>query len=164
MWKLIRLLSLKIRNIKTRVRGEYWRIFLKSMGHNVTIADGFMARNVKNIKLGSNIFFNHNVELDAEWGEITIGNHVMTGPNVLLTTAQHNFQKLNVPMILQGVKEHTHIHVGNDVWLGANVTILHNIKIGNGAIVGAGAVVTKDVPDYAIVGGVPARIIKYRDK
>lgn len=52
--------------------------------------------------------------------------------------------------------------IGNDVWIGANVTILPSVKIGNGAIVASGAVVTKDVPDYAIVGGVPAKVIKYR--
>lgn len=52
--------------------------------------------------------------------------------------------------------------IGNDVWTGRNVTIMAGVKIGNGAIIGAGAVVTKDVPDYAIVAGVPAKIIKYR--
>jgi acetyltransferase-like isoleucine patch superfamily enzyme len=52
--------------------------------------------------------------------------------------------------------------IGSDVWIGANVTILDGIKIGCGAIVAAGAAVTKDIPDYAIVGGVPAKIIKYR--
>jgi len=54
------------------------------------------------------------------------------------------------------------INIGNDVWIGENTIIMNNINIGNGAIVAAGAVVTKDVPDYAIVGGVPAKIIKYR--
>ena len=52
--------------------------------------------------------------------------------------------------------------IGNDVWIGSNAIIIAGVKIGNGAIIGAGAVVTKDVPDYAVVGGVPARIIKYR--
>ncbi|EPZ37468.1 transferase hexapeptide repeat containing protein [Anoxybacillus ayderensis] len=52
--------------------------------------------------------------------------------------------------------------IGNDVWIGANSIVLDGVKIGDGAIVAAGAVVTKDVPDYAIVGGVPARVIRYR--
>ena len=53
-------------------------------------------------------------------------------------------------------------HIGNDVWIGLNATILDGVTIGDGAIVAAGAVVTKDVPPYAVVGGVPAKIIKYR--
>ena len=60
------------------------------------------------------------------------------------------------------VEEFQGITIGNDVWLGANVTILDGVTVGNGAIIAVGAVVTKDVPAYAIVGGVPARIIKYR--
>ena len=52
--------------------------------------------------------------------------------------------------------------VGNDVWIGMRVIIMPGVKVGNGVVIGAGAVVTKDVPDYAIVGGVPARIIKFR--
>lgn len=55
-----------------------------------------------------------------------------------------------------------YIYIGNDVWIGTNVIILPSVEIGNGAIIAAGAVVTKDVPDYAIVGGIPAKIIKYR--
>lgn len=56
----------------------------------------------------------------------------------------------------------TAVEIGNDVWIGARVTILEHVKIGNGAVVAAGAVVTKDVPAYAIVGGVPAKVIRYR--
>ena len=52
--------------------------------------------------------------------------------------------------------------IGNDVWIGMRVIIMPGIKVGNGVVIGAGAVVTKDVPDYAVVGGVPARIIKFR--
>ena len=54
------------------------------------------------------------------------------------------------------------MNIGNDVWIGANAMILGGITIGDGAIIGAGAVVTKDIPPYAIVGGIPARIIRYR--
>ena len=61
----------------------------------------------------------------------------------------------------QGMRE-AEVIIGNDVWIGMRSIIMPGVKIGDGAVIGAGAVVTKDVPDYAIVGGVPARIIKYR--
>lgn len=53
--------------------------------------------------------------------------------------------------------------IGNDVWIGTNAVIMPGITVGNGVIIGAGAVVTKDVPDYAVVGGIPAKIIKFRN-
>ena len=59
-------------------------------------------------------------------------------------------------------EEYKEIHIGNDVWIGMRVMVMGGVSIGNGAVVAAGAVVTKDVPPYAIVGGVPARVIKYR--
>ena len=59
-------------------------------------------------------------------------------------------------------KKNEKVYIGNDVWIGQNVTLLPSVKIGNGAVIGAGSVVTKDVPSYAIVAGVPAKVIKYR--
>ena len=64
----------------------------------------------------------------------------------------------------QGPQREEPVVIGNDVWIGSRVTILPGVHIGNGVIIGAGAVVSKDIPDYAIVGGNPARILKYRNK
>ena len=81
----------------------------------------------------------------------------MIGPNTLITTVGH-------PLSPAGRRKHLGIArpvtIGNDVWIGGNVTILPGVTIGNNVVVGAGAVVTKDVPDNVVVGGVPARIIK----
>ncbi len=75
----------------------------------------------------------------------------------------HIFARTDIPMGAQGGKEKTPLHIAGDVWIGSRAVILPGCKrIGHGAIVGAGAVVTKDIPDYAIVGGNPAKVLKYR--
>ena len=94
-------------------------------------------------------------------GDITIGNDVMMAPRCALIADNHNFSDLTQPMNTQGT-EAGRIVVGNDVWLGYGVIILPGVTVGDGAICAAGAVVTKDVPPYGIVGGNPARLIKMR--
>ena len=94
---------------------------------------------------------------------LIIGNYVMMGRNVMVIGGTHKFDRTDVPMCQQGSYPKTTLEIGDDVWIGSRVTILSNCKrIGNGAIIGACSVVTKDVPDYAIVAGNPAKIIKYR--
>lgn len=118
--------------------------------------------NESRIKIGNNVGFNVNVMINADnMGEIIIGNNVMVGPNTVFRSANHAFRDPGIPMRLQG---HTkgQIMVGSDVWIGANCVILTNVNIGKGAVIGAGAVVTKDVPDFEIVGGVPAKRIGSR--
>ena len=85
----------------------------------------------------------------------------MMGPDVVILTHTHNIDRTDIPMCDQGSRVGK-VTIGNDVWIGMRSIIMPGVKIGNGAVIGAGAVVTKDVPDYAIVGGVPAKIIKYR--
>ena len=94
-------------------------------------------------------------------GPLIIGNDVMMGPEVVILTYSHKFDRLDIPMNDQGSYVDP-VMIGNDVWIGTRSIILPGVKIGNGVLIGAGAVVTKDVPDYAIVGGVPAKIIRYR--
>ena len=94
-------------------------------------------------------------------GPLRIGENVMMGPDVTILSQTHNIERTDIPMGKQGMRE-AEVSIGNDVWIGMRSIIMPGVKIGDGAVIGAGAVVTKDVPDYAIVGGVPARIIKYR--
>lgn len=93
-------------------------------------------------------------------GDIVFGNHVMIGPKTVIWGRDHGME-LGRPMKHQ---PHTKapIRIGDDVWIGANATILKGVTIGSGTVVGAGAVVTRDVPDYAIVAGNPAKVVKYR--
>jgi maltose O-acetyltransferase len=91
-----------------------------------------------------------------------MGSYVMIAPDVAFIGKMHRVDSVEVPMIAQGEVEVRQTVVEDDVWVGQRVVVLPGVKIGHGAIVGAGAVVTKDVPAYAVVGGVPARFIKYR--
>jgi maltose O-acetyltransferase len=111
----------------------------------------------KTIKIGKNFHINVGCHI---LGDVTIGDNVLIGPKTVIWGRDHGIKK-NMIMNQQG---HTDapIVIGNDVWIGANVTILKGITIADGAIVGAGSVVTKDVPEYAIVVGNPARVVKYR--
>ena len=84
------------------------------------------------------------------------------GPECIIYTRNHAFSRTDIPMREQGFSEEKPVYIGDDVWIGGRVTILPGVHIGKGAIVGAGAVVTKDVPEYSIVGGNPAKIIRFR--
>lgn len=94
-------------------------------------------------------------------GPLRIGDNVMMGPEVTILTHTHNIERTDIPMGQQGMRV-AEVVVGNDVWIGMRVVIMPGVKVGNGAVIGSCAVVTKDVPDFAVVGGVPAKIIKYR--
>lgn len=95
-------------------------------------------------------------------GPVTIGDYVMMGPDCLIYTQNHKFDDLSIPMQQSGFSEVRPVTIGNDVWIGGRVIILPGVTIGDGCIVGAGAVVSKDVPPYSIVVGNPARVVKSR--
>ena len=92
-------------------------------------------------------------------GPVTIGNHVNLAQGIVVTALNHNFKDTTLYIDEQGISTNP-VVIGDDVWIGANAVILPGVTIGRHAVVAAGAVVTKDVPDYCVVGGVPARIIK----
>lgn len=93
---------------------------------------------------------------------VTIGENVMMGPDCHIFTAFHEYSRTDIPMKQQGYSGRKPVVIGNDVWIGIRTIIMPGVTIGNGVIIGAGAVVTKDVPDYAVVAGVPAKVVKYR--
>lgn len=95
-------------------------------------------------------------------GDVTIGENVMMGQECLMYTRNHQFADVTVPMRKQGMQESNPIVIGNDVWIGARVIILPGVHVGDGAVIGAGAVVTKSIPPYEIWGGNPARFLKSR--
>ena len=114
------------------------------------------------ITIGSRVALNANVCLNASiGGKIEIGNDVLVGPSVLMRTTDHYFLRTDIPIWQQGHSTGT-ISIEDDVWVGCNVSILGGVRIGRGAVVAAGAVVTRDIAAYSVVAGVPARFIKWR--
>lgn len=115
------------------------------------------------ISIGDHVAFNIDVCINAAiGGEISIGHHVLVGPRVLMRATDHEFSRTDVPISQQGHMPGK-IRIEDGAWIGGNVTILGGVTLGQGAIVAAGAVVTGDVPPYAIVGGVPATLLKWRE-
>ena len=86
----------------------------------------------------------------------------MMGTDVTIITRNHRFDRTDIPMMEQGFEEERPVYIGNDVWIGDRALILPGVHVGDGSIIAAGAVVTKDVPPYSIVAGVPARKIRDR--
>jgi acetyltransferase-like isoleucine patch superfamily enzyme len=125
----------------------YPRVSIRGRGR-LTIGDG--------CSINSGVIFGLTCDL-------TLGAHVMIADNVSFRTADHDYADLSVPMMHQGERS-LPIHVGDDVWIGANATILRGVVVGKGSIIGANAVVVRDVLPYEIVGGVPARTIGSRLK
>jgi len=110
------------------------------------------------IIIGTNFYMNAGCHI---LGNIIMGNDVQIGPKTVIWGRDHGLSKDKL------IREQPHnkqpITIGNDVWIGANVTIIKGVNIGNGAVIGAGSVVTKDIPDYGIAVGNPAETIKYRN-
>lgn len=95
-------------------------------------------------------------------GEVHLGDHVLMAPEVVFYTVNHEHGSLDAPMDSQGDTEMKPTYVGNDVWLGRRAMVMPGVRIGDGCIVAAGAVVVKDLPPYSIAGGVPAKVIGSR--
>lgn len=121
-------------------------------------------RQGSNIEIGEGCLINHNNVLQAGKvdGKIKIGNYVHTGANVMMIAFNHAFDTREIPTIKQDYYD-ADIIVGDDVWIGGGSIILAGVTIGKGAIIAAGAVVNQDVPEFAIAGGVPAKVLKFRN-
>ena len=134
-------------------------------GSGFNLEQGAYIGNGKKFSVGDNVGLGKNFTYHCRI--VTIENDLMMGENVLFLGGghkhEHEHEDLSIPMIQQGGLPDTPLHIGSDVWIGSRAIILSGCKsIGAHSIIGAGAVVTKDVPDYAIVGGNPAKVIRMR--
>ncbi len=142
-----------------RIRRFLVRHFVDYCGKNVNIQRNAVIPST--VSIGDNSGVGPNCRL---CDHMRIGNDVLMGPNCCFYSRNHQYTDADKTIREQGFTEVEPIVVGNDVWFGCGVIVLPGVHIGNGAVVGAGAVVTKNVPDYAIVVGNPARVLKYRSK
>lgn len=154
------------------VGGSYWLAFmggghffrrglLKRRGTAVKISPTVFFKYPENISIGNNSFINHHCCIwAAPRGSISIGNDVLFGPNVCLVASNHGIAPGTLIREQLGVD--APIVIGNDVWLGANVVVAAGVEIGDGCVIGAGAVVTNNLPPYSVCGGVPAKVLRSR--
>lgn len=118
----------------------------------------------ESIILGDNVYIGANCVLQSAHGEIIIGNHVMLGPGVHIHGGNHKTTEIGIYMDQVKKEKGTDgkVVIEDDVWIGSNAIILRGVHVHRGAVIGAGTIVTKDVPPYAIVVGNEGKVKKYR--
>ena len=142
---------------QTVLRRFCGKLMLQHCGKKVNIEKN--ARFSPNVSLGDYSGIGVNASIH---GKCVIGNYVMMGENCTIISRNHAHSRTDIPMMLQGFEEERMVYIEDDVWIGDCVTILPGVRIGEGSIIGAGAVVTRSVQPYSIVGGVPAKAIGMR--
>jgi len=126
----------------------------RALDTTTTICTPFQINYGKNTFVGKHVFINHGCSI-LDLGGVVIEDEVLIAPNVTISSEGHPVSPIDRKSLVPGK-----VHIKKNAWIGANATILPGVTIGQNSIVAAGAVVTKDVPDNCIVGGVPAKIIK----
>lgn len=132
-----------------------------SLGRNSTIECTGVIRDLgDSLIIGDDVGISANAFISVR-GKVSIGSSTIFGPGVKIFSENHIFTDKNTPIYLQGASKEG-VSIGEDCWIGADAVILDGVTVGKGCVVAAGAVVNKDVPDYSVVGGVPAKIISSR--
>lgn len=153
-----------LRGIKNRASRFFLKHLFKSYGKNLK----FSASDIftySNISLGNDVYIGPKAIFLAAEAPINIGNKVLFGPGVSIITGNHPIDlrgKFIYDILEKLPGEDMPVTISDDVWVGAGATILKGVTIGRGAVIAAGAVVNSNIPPYAIAGGIPAKIIKYR--
>lgn len=140
-----------------QMRALFERLTGRPVDESLWLMQPFYTDYGRNIRVGRNVFINHGCEF-MDRGGISLGDGVLIGPKVNLVTINHPLDPA-----MRHATRCAPITIKRGAWLGAAVSVMPGVTIGENAVVAANAVVTRDVPDNAIVGGVPARIIRYLD-
>jgi acetyltransferase-like isoleucine patch superfamily enzyme len=115
--------------------------------------------NLPTLSIGDGTYIGRFTQINA-WQNVIIEENVLIADRVFISDADHNFEDIHTPVILQGDRFKGKVWLKQGCWLGIGVVIMPGVTVGRNAVVGANSVVTKDVPDYTVVGGIPAKIIK----
>ncbi len=150
----------QLKNSDTKGRTSLLKNILGKTGENICVEPSFWCDYGYNIEVGENFYANHNlVVLDC--AKITFGNNVFIGPNCSFYTATH---PIDAKQRNEGLETAHPIKVGDNVWFGGNVVVLPGVSIGNNAVIGAGSVVTKDIPENVVAVGNPCKPIRNIEK
>ena len=156
---MIFLLRRKIKHIAFAVRHIYWRCRLKSLGAHTKFSSRVIMVKSERIEIGSNSTINVGVYLNGK-GSLHIGDYVRISPFVKINTAG---LEINQPYKIRPHKNDS-VVIEDGVWLCTNAVINPGVTVGEGSVVAAGAVVTKNVPPFTVVAGIPAKVIKQLPK
>lgn len=158
---LVNLAHLVLDLLPPFLRNPLQRLMLGSVGSNVFIDTNVYFRYPRRVMIGDDVSINRGCEFYPSYhfktATITLGSNIRLGPRVSFLAAGHDHTKLDLPDVAGAIV------VEDNVWIGANTTILPGVTVGEGAIVAAGSVVNKNVPPYQMFGGVPAKYIKQRE-
>ncbi len=145
-----------LKNSDSEGRTSLLRKILGNTNGNIWIEPTFWCDYGSNIEGGENFYANHNLVI-LDCAKVSFGNNVFIGPNCSFYTANH---PIDVKQRNEGLESAHPIKVGDNVWFGGNVVVLPGITIGNNSVIGAGSVVTKDIPDHVVAVGNPCRVIR----
>ena len=150
-----------IGKLSKKIRAGLCRKTFSRCGEKLNVEPNAYFGSGKDLAVGNNVGIGTNFKMHNRI--VTIDDNLLMAEDVYFIGGTHNFDNTEVPIGEQDSKEKVPLHIAGDVWIGARVLVLPGCKrIGHGAVIGAGSVVTKDVPDWAIVGGNPAKIIRMR--
>lgn len=150
---------LPLSSIGQRLREFCARRIFREFGKDAKVNAGVYFGSGINVVLGDFSSLNNGASIS---NDTVIRKNVMMGPDVMILSGSHNYEKTDISMREQGAPERRPVVIGDDVWIGARSIILPGVRVGSHAIIGAGSIVTKDVPEWGIVGGNPAKLIRMR--